>query len=151
MNRILLAFSFLIPMCLLSQQTLDGLDSAEMSGQLDTIGEKVFYKVDQMPEFPGGHEALFRFIQKHLEYPEMARKHGIEGRVLTEFTVDSVGAIADINILRAIGGGCEEETIRVLNLMPDWEAGIHEGKPVNVRFHLPLSFVLPREAEKEEE
>jgi len=146
MNRIILSVLIALPLSLSSQQTLNGLDS---SSATDTSEVEVFYIVEQMPEFPGGHEAMFRFIMENLEYPEMAKRTGIEGRVLAEFTVDTIGNLTDIGIIRSIGGGCEEETIRVLELMPPWKPGIQKGKAVSVKFHLPLSFRIPAEIKDE--
>jgi len=106
--------------------------------------KNVFIMVEQMPEFPGGGEKLTKFLQDNLIYPELARENAIQGYVYLTFIVDSDGSIKDIKILRGIGGGCDEEAVRVIRLMPKWIPGRQNGKAVVVQFNLPVKFTLDK-------
>ena len=95
-----------------------------------------------MPEFPGGKEALFAYIGKNLKYPEQAVEEGIEGVVYVTFVVEVDGSIAGVKVLRGIGGGCDEEAVRVVRSMPNWTPGMQAGKPVRVKYNLPIRYKL---------
>ena len=95
-----------------------------------------------MPQFPGGEEKFMSLIAHAIKYPREARKRNITGKVYVNFVIDKFGKIRDIKILRGIGGGCDEEVIRVLNLMPDWTPGKIGGMTVNVYYNLPVNFSL---------
>lgn len=95
------------------------------------------------PEFPGGIEAMYKFIQDNLQYPRLALENAIEGKVYVTFVVEEDGSITNPRILRDIGGGCGREALRVVNLMPKWKPGEQQpGKPVRVQFNLPVNFVI---------
>ncbi len=98
--------------------------------------------VDQMPQFPGGNKALMKFLRENLEYPEEARKNGIEGKVLSQFLVNEDGTLTDIEIVRGLGYGCDDEVLRLIHQMPKWDAGTKDGKAVKVVFKLPVVFAL---------
>ncbi len=98
--------------------------------------------VEEMPEFPGGPEALYPYIGKNLRYPEQAVEEGIEGVVYLTFVVETDGRISNVNVLRGIGGGCSEEAVRVVKGMPNWKPGKQNGKTVRVRYNLPIRFKL---------
>ncbi len=104
--------------------------------------DTVFTITEQQPAFPGGMEALYAFMQKHLRYPEAAREAGIQGTVFVSFVVRYDGSITGIEILRGIGGGCDEEAMRVVAMMPAWEPGMQRGEAVSVQFNMPVRFVL---------
>ncbi len=97
---------------------------------------------DHMPEFPGGTAALMAFLRKHIRYPIQARENNIEGKVLLQFVVDAKGDITNIQLIRGIGGGCDQEALRVVHSMPKWKPGRLNGKEVSVYFTLPISFKL---------
>ena len=103
----------------------------------------VFTLVETMPQFPGGDDARIKFLQKNIKYPKKAQKLGIQGKVFITFIVRADGKITDVKVLRGIGGGCDEEAIRVIKMMPDWIPGQQKGINVNVQFNLPLNFKLP--------
>ena len=98
--------------------------------------------VDQMPEYPGGVSGLYKFLGKNTRYPEVSREGGIEGKVYVEFVILKDGTPCDFVVVRGIGGGCDEEAIRVLKMMEKWKPGKQDGKPVNVRYTLPVNFTL---------
>ena len=104
--------------------------------------EKPFTVVEQMPEFPGGDEARVKFLRDNMKYPQMAKESGISGTVYVTFVVSKTGQISDVKVLRGIGGGCDEEAVRVVRAMPGWIAGKQNGKAVPVQFNLPIKFTL---------
>lgn len=105
--------------------------------------EEVFMVVEIMPSFPGGEEALMRFLQKNVRYPRMAQEIGIEGRVFVQFVVDKDGKVSEVQTVGAHrGGGLEEEAVRVVKLMPNWKPGKQSGRSVSVRYNLPIGFTL---------
>lgn len=95
-----------------------------------------------MPQFPGGEDKLLRYIMKNLHYPHEAAENGIMGRVYVTFNVTKTGEIENVKTIRNIGGGCDEEAIRVVKNMPAWSPGFQDGVPVKVQFVLPINFSL---------
>ena len=98
--------------------------------------------VQQKPEFPDGEAALFRYLSENIKYPAIARENGIKGRVILSFVVSKSGAIEDVQVVRGIGGGCDQEAVRVVKGMPKWSPGKMNGKPVKVKYTLPVNFTL---------
>jgi len=98
--------------------------------------------VEKMPEFPGGELARIQFLKENIKYPSIATEMGISGRVILQFVVDKYGKISNIKVLRGIGGGCDEEAIRVAKLMPAWKPGSQNGRNVPVYFTFPIVFAL---------
>ena len=103
---------------------------------------QIFTVVESMPDFPGGDEARIKYLNENIKYPQMARESGIQGRVFVTFVVEKDGSVTDVRVLRGIGGGCDEEAIRVIKNMPKWNAGKQRGKPVRVQFNMPILFKL---------
>ncbi len=101
-----------------------------------------FVVVEKMPSFPGGDAAMMRFLTDNITYPRAAREAGISGTVYVSFVVEENGSISGIQVLRELAGGCTEEAVRVIRLMPDWEPGRQRGKAVRVRLSMPVSFKL---------
>lgn len=101
-----------------------------------------YLMVEAEPEFPGGMEALMKYLSENIKYPEQAKKENIQGKVYMRFVVEKDGSIVDAEILRGIGGGCDEEALRVVNAMPKWEPGKQKGTPVRVQYNLPIVFKL---------
>ncbi len=104
--------------------------------------QQVFTVVEENPVFPGGETALYRFLAEALHYPEEAKELGIEGRVFVNFLIEKDGTVSNVNILRGIGCGCDEEAIRVIKSMPKWTPGKQRGIPVRVSYNLPIKFTL---------
>jgi protein TonB len=104
--------------------------------------EKPLLVVEQNPEFQGGLEALLKYLQKKIQYPALAQESGIQGTVFVQFVVSKTGKISNVKILRGIGGGCDEEAIRVTKEMPNWIPGRQNGQPVPVMFQIPVKFQL---------
>lgn len=95
-----------------------------------------------LPQFEGGESQLVTFLSENIEYPSAARVNKITGTVFVTFVVDETGTIKDIGILRGIGAGCDEESMRVIAKMPNWKPGVYEGRNVSVRFNLPIRYTL---------
>ncbi len=104
--------------------------------------EKEWVFVEQMPEFKDGMKAMFRFLNDNIKYPAVARENGIEGTVYVGFVIGKNGVIRDVIVKRGISGGCNEEAVRVVSMMPNWRPGRQNGKEVNVAFTLPIKFTL---------
>ena len=98
--------------------------------------------VQQQPEFKDGVAAMYQFLGKNIIYPATARENGIEGTVYVSFVVGKDGSIRDAQVKRGIGGGCSEEALRVVKLMPNWNPGKQNGKAVSVTFTIPVKFKL---------
>ena len=103
---------------------------------------EVFKVVEEMPEFPGGTAKLLEFIQKNMRYPMKARESDIQGKVYIQFVVETDGSISNANVLRGIGGGCDEEAVRIVNSMPKFKPGKQRGAPVRVQYMVPIVFKL---------
>ncbi len=102
----------------------------------------VFTIVEEMPSFPGGDEKLRKFLAENIVYPQQAQENGIQGTVYLSFAVDRKGKIGKIKVLKGIGGGCDEEAVRVIKLMPEWIPGKQNGKKVTVLFNMPVQFKI---------
>ena len=108
----------------------------------EPVAEEIFTFVEEYPEFPGGEKALYEYIKNNIRYPEVARTSGITGTVYVQFVVEKDGSISDVKVLRGIGGGCDEEAVRVVKSMPKWKPGKQRGQPVRVYYTLPIDFKL---------
>jgi len=104
--------------------------------------EQVFIVVEEMPSFPGGETARLEFLARNLVYPALAREAGIEGTVFITFVVQKDGTVGEVRVLRGIGGGCDQEAMRVVRSMPAWHPGRQRGMPVKVQFNMPIRFEL---------
>ncbi len=119
-------------------------------------------EVETMPRFPGCEEMegidlekktcaerkMLEFIFTNLKYPGEARENGIEGTVVTRFIIEKDGSVSNAEIVRGIGGGCDEEVLRIMNMMPKWTPGTQRGEAVRVQFHLPVKFGLEKPKKK---
>ncbi len=103
---------------------------------------KIFTIVEEMPSFPGGEEKMMEYIYKNFKYPPAARENGITGRVYVNFYIDKDGKVQNVKIARGIGGGLDEEALRVVKSMPPWKPGKQNGRAVNVNYNLPINCTL---------
>lgn len=104
--------------------------------------DPVFEVAEVMPEFPGGTQALFKFIGENLQYPQNAIDGQIEGRVVVQFVVDKEEKVGNIQVVRSIDKMLDQAAIDVVRALPDWKPGMQDGQPVNVRYTLPVNFKL---------
>ena len=114
----------------------------EVTEEVEEAEEEVFLVVEEDPEFPGGLDALSKFIADNIKYPQLAKENNITGRVFVSFVVEKDGRVGQVKILRDIGGGCGNEAVRVVKMMPKWKPGKQRGKPVRTQFNLPVDFSL---------
>ena len=103
---------------------------------------EVFTIVEEMPAYPGGDAKLYEYLGKNIKYPQIARESGIQGRVFVNFVVEPDGSVSNVKVMRGIGGGCDEEAVRVIKTMPKWKPGKQRGKAVRVSYTLPVVFKL---------
>jgi TonB family protein len=118
------------------------------------VTEEIFVVVEEQPEYPGGQEAMMKFLSDSIVYPDEAKAKGIQGRVICNFVVMKDGSIDDVNVVRGVDPLLDAEAVRVLKSMPAWKPGKQRGQAVNVRYTLPVVFRLdnkPLSEEKKEE
>ena len=131
---------------ILDPDDLDSITNEDLIGDDNPPIEEIdIYEnglLDAKAEPLSGYAGFYKFIRKHLKYPRAARQLEIEGRVFVSFVIDEQGKLTDITIIRGIGGGCDEETLRVMRLIPAWKPGIVSGRPVKARMALPITFKL---------
>ena len=108
----------------------------------EIVEAEIFKVVEVMPEFPGGAAKMMEYIQKNIKYPLMARESDIQGRVFVNFVVEPDGSISNVAVIRGIGGGCDEEAVRVVESMPKWNPGKQRGTAVRCAFTVPIIFKL---------
>lgn len=104
--------------------------------------EEIFMVVENQPEFPGGPAAMMKFLSDNIRYPVIAQENGIQGRVICNFVVEKDGSITDVQVVRGQDPSLDKEAVRVIQDMPRWTPGKQRGKPVRVRFTLPVVFRL---------
>lgn len=121
----------------------EGTDIAEVKKQavVEDV-ETPLLVVEQNPEFSGGYEAMQKFLRDKIQYPTLAQESGIQGTVFISFVVSKTGKISNVKVLRGIGGGCDEEAVRVVKEMPNWIPGKQNGQAVPVQFQIPVKFQL---------
>lgn len=115
----------------------------------DANSNELFVVVENQPEFPGGFEALNKFINDSLRYPAVAKENGIQGRVITNFVVEKDGSVQEIQIVRGVDPALDKEAIRLIGSMPKWTPGTQRGNKVRVRYTLPVVFRLSENNAKE--
>lgn len=106
------------------------------------VANKVFDVVEQMPSFPGGNEALMKFLQDNVKYPVVAQENGVQGRVVVSFVVERDGSITDVKVVRSVDPSLDKEATRVVKSMPHWIPGKQNGAAVRVKYNVPVSFRL---------
>ena len=108
----------------------------------EVVEQEIFQIVEEMPQYLGGDAKLLEYVAKNVKYPQIARESGIQGRVFVNFVVEPDGSVSNVKVLRGIGGGCDEEAVRVVKSMPKWKPGKQRGKAVRVSYNLPVNFKL---------
>ena len=108
----------------------------------DTGEDEIFEFVEEDPSFPGGNAALMTWLAKNLKYPSAAQETGIQGRILVSFIVNRDGSIVEPRVMRSVDPSLDKEALRVVSSMPRWRPGKQHGKPVRVKFTLPVTFRL---------
>ena len=104
--------------------------------------DTVYQIVEKMPQYPGGDEAMMKYVADNIKYPQEAKDKEIAGRVFVGFVIEKDGSVSNVKVVRGIGGGCDEEAARVIKSMPKWIPGMQKGKPVRVNYMIPIYFKL---------
>jgi protein TonB len=121
---------------------LSGLEGEGNAAVAEVVDTKVYTYVEQMPQFPGGNDAIVGAIQKAIKYPALALRNQVEGKVFVNFTVNPQGEVTDVKITKGIGAGCDEETIRAVKTLPRFAPGKQNGRAVSVSFTVPVTFAI---------
>ena len=110
---------------------------------VEEVEEEIFVVVESMPEFPGGQQEMMKYIAENIKYPVIAQENGIQGRVICQFVIEKNGSVTDIQVVRSSGdASLDKEAERVIKTMPKWKPGKQRGKPVRVKYTIPVSFRL---------
>ena len=117
-----------------------GLQKEKEEGAVNP--EKVYDVVEQMPQFPGGQVALYEFLTRSIQYPEEARKNGVQGRAIVTFVVEKDGSISNARVVKSVDPSLDAEALRVINSMPKWNPGKQNGEPKRVKYAVPVMFKL---------
>ena len=117
-------------------------NTVDENAEKEIVDRKIYQTVEEMPAFPGGEQKLMEFVAKNIKYPQTARETGVEGRVIVGFVIEPDGSISNVTLLKGVGGGCDEEAVRVIKSLPKWEPGKEQGKAVRVSYQIPVSFRL---------
>ncbi|MCQ2131882.1 MAG: energy transducer TonB [Bacteroidaceae bacterium] len=110
--------------------------------EVDGGEDEIFQVVEQMPQFPGGDAALMQYLSKNIKYPASAQENNIQGRAIIEFVVNKDGSIVDPKVVKSLDKACDQEAMRVIKAMPKWKPGMQRGKPVRVKYTVPVAFRL---------
>lgn len=108
----------------------------------EPVKEEVFRAVEQMPRFPGGEQALMKYLSTHINYPTMAMENNVQGRVVVQFVVTKTGKIGEVKVVRSVDRDLDKEAVRVCKTLPDFIPGKMNGQAVNVWYTLPVMFKL---------
>ena len=117
-------------------------DNQKTSDNSSVPTDEIFMVVEEQPEFPGGNAAMMKFLGHSVRYPVEAQEKGIQGRVIVNFVVNKDGSLTDVRVVRGVDSSIDAEAVRVIESMPKWKPGKQKGKEVNVRYTLPISFML---------
>ncbi|MFA6751517.1 MAG: energy transducer TonB, partial [Fermentimonas sp.] len=103
---------------------------------------EIFMVVEEQPEFPGGNEALMKYLSENIKYPFIALDNGIQGSVITNFVIEKDGTLTDVKVARGVDPSLDKEALRLIEAMPRWKPGKQKGEVVRVRYSLPVVFRL---------
>lgn len=109
----------------------------------------IFTVVEDMPKYPGGKEAMYKYLGENIKYPAEAKKDGTSGRVYVTFVVEVDGSVSNVTLLRGVREDLDNEAMRVIKKMPKWTPGKQKGKAVRVQYNLPIKFSLDKDKKEE--
>ncbi len=124
------------------EENIEIVETVQEEVEEYTPPAEVFIVVEEMPSYPGGDEALLKFINENIKYPEIALENNIQGKVIVRFCVTYKGSIDQVSVLRGVDPALDAEAMRVIKLLPEWKPGKQGGKPVNVWYIVPITFQL---------
>lgn len=143
LTRTMLLLALIVPSMMMAQVTSDEpIAPQEVSEPSRPEQDAVLTIVEQMPEFPGGTQAMMAYLTKQLQYPEEAKEEGIQGKVFLSLVVNQDGSISDVRVLRGAHPLLDREAIRVVKSMPKWNPGMQNGRACRVQYNLPVAFKL---------
>nr|WP_199078011.1 energy transducer TonB [Pedobacter sp. ASV19] len=124
----------------------NGIGTGKGNGEGEAVDNTIYENgtgsLEAYPEFEGGMKGWAKFLQRNLRYPSMASEQEIQGKVFVSFVVEKDGSVSDVTLVKGIGGGCDEEALRVIKKSPRWKPGQQNGRSVRVRYNMPLSFTI---------
>lgn len=122
----------------------DVIEEATVYEEEEDLGEEeeIFQFVEQQPSFPGGEEAMYKFLRDNIEYPQIARELQQQGTIYVQFVLEKNGKITNVKVVRGFSDECNAEASRVVKKMPNWSPGKQRGKAVRTMFTLPIKFIL---------
>lgn len=149
MKNILFVFAVLLSAATMqagrNASSYDEMPHDSVETNKDSVEEKEYDDpVETQPGFPGGFGALMKYLSTNIKYPEEAERLHIQGRVVCTFVVRKNGAVSDVKVKQSVDPQLDGEAVRVIRRMPKWIPGKRDGKSVNVRYTLPITFKLPR-------
>lgn len=118
------------------------IDNAPIQAAEEDDDNKMYEKVEYMPLFPGGDQALFKYLSANLRYPAIAEENGVQGRVMLSFVVETDGSLSDITVIKSVDPPLDKEVVRLVKNMPKWTPGKQKGKVVRVKYSIPVTFRL---------
>jgi len=119
------------------------VDLSQFDSSEEESGDPIpFFILEDKPEFPGGEQALLKFLAKNVKYPVICQENGIQGMVTVSFVIDEKGKVSNVKATSARDANLEREAVRVVKLMPDWKPGKQRGRPVKVTYSVPVRFRL---------
>jgi TonB family protein len=124
------------------QKTVEDAATPVAKGTVTPNDEPAFDVVEEMPQFPGGMQALMEFLSKTIRYPKEAFEANKQGRVIANFVIETDGSISEAKVVKSVDPSLDEEAIRVINAMPNWTPGKQSGKAVRVKYTVPINFRL---------
>jgi protein TonB len=117
-------------------------ENATPPAPIEEEKDEVFLVVEDAPSPKGGMAEFYKYVAQNIEYPKQARKMSVEGKVILQVTIDKDGSLTDIQVLKGIGAGCDEEAVKVVKESPKWNPGKQRGRPVKVKMTVPIMFRL---------
>lgn len=140
---LVILFLLCITLCISAQDVVSPDRVANTAQQESTKNDVVFVAVECMPEFPGGQSAMMKFIAENIQYPVIAQELGIQGRAICQFVIEKDGSVTEATLARSTGDAAlDREALRIIGSMPTWKPGMQKGKPVRVKYTLPINFRL---------
>lgn len=129
-------------MIVFSNATMAQTNSGDSANKIEGDSVRIYEIVEQMPSFPGGNQAVFQYLSKHIKYPVVAEDKGIQGLVIVTFVVERDGSVTDVRVAKSVDASLDKEAVRVVSDMPRWIPGKKNGKAVRVRYTVPVTFRL---------
>lgn len=125
----------------LSQLTVTGFaPTSAISDEHEKVYD--FVSIEKVPDFPGGMKKFYEYLGKSIKYPVTAQNNNVQGKIFLSFTVEKDGELNDVQVIRGLGSGLDEEALRVIKGSPKWNPGIQNGDPVRVKYHIAVNFTL---------